>query len=215
MTATHRARFEAGLHVAGVNPKAWLPEEEAIVREMAGEYDGPAIVAEIQRRVGTERTPSGLYAWVHRAGIELGCNLMCPSDVARMLGLPIVALRRYQHSGLIEAERWTHKNGGGDHTRYIIRPAAIEAFIKQYPYLVTPSMISDPRYRSLAEVYSRACRHISVKEAAGVLGMNPDVLCEMVYHHRTGNLNCYRLPGCGRMWFMDKGDLPVAKQLAA
>lgn len=151
----------------------WTPQQDAMLRELAGR-ETPARVAELlSGRFLIERTEIAVRTRAKR----LHVSLMMEGESARSLGAIFgVSTKRITHSWVRRGWLSGRQQAPMANSVWLFSDADIEAFIRRYPNIYDWRRMRPGRWRSLAEVVWRVDPLLTIAEAACCLGISENTL---------------------------------------
>lgn len=158
----------------------WQPEEEALLRDLAGTVPVAEITRRLNERFGTRRRAGGVQARAGKLGVSTRVEGLMPAcEVRVILGVGWAPLLRFLRSGLLPAAR-PSVGPGGD---WGIAATDLRAFLAAHPDLV--------RWRDMPEGPWR--------ELARAAALRSDWLTTVEYQRLTGQGwgTIHRLIGAG------------------
>lgn len=208
-SADYRAKVAAGVRFGTTRPKSlacrWLPEHEAVLRDLLGTLDTETIAARLTERFGYPRTETAVRSRIKVLGLSrLTVRPWSKRELQRLLGLSEDTLDRYIALGMIAGTPW--KLGGGKrkgNRSLAFMRADVERFIRAHPLCVQPVRIRDAGLRSLAESLTRGRPTLTAPEAARLIGMPYGTL---MYWCRSGKVASARKID-GRYWRVSHDDV--------
>lgn len=163
-------------------PDHWTPEQESWLRDLAGTVPWGELEGVWYDRTGLPRT---LYALKKRAcllGISLRLRSISLRGLERLFGVSHQAiLKHWVGPGLLRGARY---QGRGPWPQWWFTEAAVEAFIRNYPWLFDPAaMQPGQRLSQTAQLLQRSDPWRSYAELASYVGIS------------QGNLDLWRERG--------------------
>lgn len=177
---------------------AWSPEEDAIIRSLAG-IEWPE---EIGRRCcevsSNPRSLSTIRQRARALGVSLERQGWVRGDVARIFGVDGVTVQGWIDGGLLEAARWGS-------VLMCSNQEQINAFIRAYPWLYDVDRMVRGPFRSLAEVVQKRDPWWSFSRACRETGMSRNSMATLL---RRGVIEARRRRGAhGGEWMFRAMDL--------
>lgn len=192
----------------------WRPEEDALVRELAGQYDSLTIGSMLGERLGKPRSETSVKHRIQRLGIFLmDVRPLTSSEVGRIFGVSRETVRtRFVNRGLLVGQL----RRGGPHGMRMFTRAELERLIREHPESYEVAAIRDPALRALAEAVNRGRRLLGTAEVASLVSIDPRTLAGW---YLAGLVPSARFvqgvrPGAGGAWLLAAGDVGMVRRLA-
>ena len=153
----------------------WGDDELAVVRRLAGKCTAAEIGLAVERECGiVPRSKAGVSIVAARYGISLARVGYSASELARIMGVRGMAVRRWIEIEALRAERWANS------LYWVISEESVIAFLRQYPWLYDLGMIrpNHPLYM-IAVAAHRGGRWLGAKEIGMKLSLSPSVIQRM------------------------------------
>jgi DNA-binding transcriptional MerR regulator len=191
----------------------WRPEEDALVRELAGRYDSLTIGRMLGERLGQPRSEVAVVHRMKHLGILLmDVRPLSSSEVGRIFGVSRETVRtRFVKSGLLVGQL----RRGGPHGMRMFDRAELERLIREHPEAYEIEEIRDPTLRALAEAVTRGRRLLPTSEVVRLTGVAQTTLARW---YAAGRVPSARLvtgvrPGAGGTWLIEAADLATIRRL--
>lgn len=215
-----RQQFGDGTRVPARNvnegrASVWRAEEDALVRELAGQQDCLTIGRMLGERFGNPRSEAAVKYRVKRLGIYLlDVRPLSSSEVGRIFGVTRETVRtRFVNRGLLVGRL---RRGGPHGMRMFTRPE-LERLIREHPEAYDAGAIRDPSLRALAAAVNRGRRPLGTAEVAHLVGMDPRTLAGW---YLAGLVPAARFvrgvrPGAGGAWLLPASEVETVRRLRA
>ncbi len=154
----------------GIPWDAWTPEEEALLRQLAGTMDLAEIARVLTERFGIPRSVNAVDVRCQRLGISHWRQGYCLRDIELIFRLHHRAIVRWWvQPGLLRGERWS---GRGPNQGWVFHETDVERFIREYPWAYdwTRMKRGHPLSR-LAEVVNRADPWLTYEDLRRYVGI--------------------------------------------
>lgn len=193
----------------------WRPEEDALVRELAGTHDALTIGRMLGERLNKPRSEAAVKHRVKRLGIFLmDIRPFTSSEVGRIFGVTRETVRvRFVATGLLTGSL---RRGGPHGMRMFTRPE-LERLIREHPEAYEVEAILDPQLKALAQATTRGRRPLPTSEVERLTGVD---YRELARWYAAGLVqSARRVEGVRRgrygTWLIDAGDIATVRQLKA
>ncbi len=149
----------------------WTPEEDGLLRQLAGTMEEAEIARIISERYGTYRTATAVHVRAVRRGISLWAKGMALGHLVEVFGYDHRVIKRWWiNTGLLSGRRWS---GRGPNEGWWFEPADVETFVRRYPWAYDWKRMK-PRHplTRLAEVVNKADPWLTLQDLASYVGLN-------------------------------------------
>lgn len=208
--------WAAGKYAGRARPKmpdGWTPEEDRLLRELAGTMPLPELAERLARESGYRRTVHALRIRCKRLDVSAYAACVTLIELEAVFGSCHRTIRKHWlETGLLPARRWA---GRGSHPGWWIERTDVERFIREQAWAYDwRAMRAGHPWTKLAETVYRADPWLSRDEAMAYLRLAP---AQFVKWQRRGLIPHRRRPGGGG-WrvLVRRSDLPtIAADIAA
>jgi excisionase family DNA binding protein len=162
----------------------WGDDQDAVIRELAGEATAEEIGLEIRRRFSIVRTRRAVELRALALGLVISpTRTLRLVEVCQWFPIGDDRLREMIEAGELEARRCGLRS-------WSIQPAALEAFLRARPWLFDWREVRHPHWQQV--VYAASLRQgwLSAEQVAAMLGMDPRSVRRLA---RRGELDGARL----------------------
>lgn len=169
-------------HIAEKRGDRWLPEEDDLLRHMAGRFDARAITLEFAR-IGRVRSEAAIKRHAGQLGVSLWWNDWTLNEVARLFCASYRTIRSaWIDTGLLAAQRRPGRGRAAD-GEWRIREVDIETLIRTCPWVYDSAKLQPQSHRlaRLAREIQLRDPWLRVADVARALGVTPGCvvrLCE-------------------------------------
>lgn len=191
----------------------WRPEEDALIRELAGHYDSLTIGQMLGKRLGKARSESAVKHRIKKLGIFLmEVRPLSSSEVGRIFGISRETVRvRFVKRGLLVGQL----RRGGQHGMRMFSRQAVERLIREHPEAYEIEAIRDPSLRALAKAVNRGRRLLTTSDVTRLTGIAQTTL---VGWYSAGRVPSARFvqgmrPGRGGAWMIEAIDVEMVRRI--
>lgn len=127
----------------------WTPEDDAWLREHAGQWPLPELAARLSAVYGVPRTPAAVKTRAARLDVSIRVHqLLTRAQVGYFCGVFPSTVGDWVTQGWLVLPSWSRH---GTKCEWAVPPSALEAFIQDHAIRLDPSRMPPSRYRTLAE----------------------------------------------------------------
>lgn len=154
----------------GTRGDHWTPEQDAILRDLAGTVPREQLHAAWMERTGLPRTHEALVVRCQRIGASMWVHGWSLRSVERLFGTDHrMIIRNWVQTGELPGSRW---RGRGPNEGWWFNESDIERFIREYPWRYDwTRMQRDHRLATIAELVNRADPWRSYAELVEFVGI--------------------------------------------
>jgi hypothetical protein len=191
----------------------WRPEEDALIRELAGQYDSLTIGQMLGDRLGQVRSENAVKHRIKRLGIFLmDIRPLSSSEVGRIFGVSRETVRtRFVNRGLLVGQL----RRGGPHGMRMFGRQEIERLIREHPEAYEIESIRDPSLRALAEAVNRGRRLLTTSDVSHLTGIAQTTLVGWYTAGRVPSARFFKgmRPGRGGAWMIEAVDVETVRRI--
>lgn len=193
----------------------WHPNEDALLRDLAGKYDSLTIGRMLGERLHKPRSESSVNHRLKRLGIfRLDVRPLSSSEVGRIFGITRETVRvRFVNGGLLIGQL----RRGGPHGMRMFTRQEVEKLIREHPEAYDVEAIRDPALKALAQAVTRGRRLLPTREVSRATGIDGRTLAGW---YARGLIPSARkvvgvLPGATGAWLIEASDVETVKAIRA